>query len=142
MIIMLIEKENITQFIPQREPFVMIDSLASANENGFESAFKIEEDNIFLEQNILSESAVVENIAQTCAAGFGYINSLKGAGEGQLGFIGAVSRLTVESLPENGATIETKIEILSTFDTIHLVQGTAFSGDQKLVECQMKIVLA
>ncbi|MDX2361705.1 MAG: hypothetical protein QNK23_12930 [Crocinitomicaceae bacterium] len=139
---MLIEKENITRFIPQRAPFVMIDSLASADEKGFESAFTIEDDNIFLENDVLSESAVVENIAQTCAAGFGYVNSLKGEGEGQLGFIGAVSRLTVESLPENGATIETKIEILNTFDAIHLVQGSAYVGDQKLLECQMKIVIA
>ena len=139
---MLIEKENITRFIPQRSPFVMIDNLISANEIGFESSFEIVDANIFLENEVLSESALVENIAQTCAAGFGYINSLKGEGEGQLGFIGAVSRLTVENLPNNGATISTKVEILNTFDNIHLIQGSAFANDQKLIECQMKIVLA
>ena len=139
---MLIEKENITRFIPQRFPFVMIDQLISADETGFESAFEITSENIFLEEEVLSESALVENIAQTCAAGFGYVNSLKGEGEGQLGFIGAVSRLSVESLPENGAHISTKIEILNTFDNIHLIQGNAYTGDQKLIECQMKIVLA
>ena len=139
---MLIEKENITRFIPQRAPFVMIDSLVSADEKGFKSTFGIEADNLFLQDAILSESALVENVAQTCAAGFGYINSLKGDGEGQLGFIGAVSRLTVENLPALGANLTTEIEILSTFDTIHLVQGAVFSDEKKLIECQMKIVLA
>ena len=139
---MLIEKENITRFIPQRAPFVMIDTLVSADEKGFKSTFGIEQDNLFLQDSILSESALVENVAQTCAAGFGYINSLKGDGEGQLGFIGAVSRLTVENLPALGATLTTEIEILNTFDTIHLVQGAVFCDQTKLIECQMKIVLA
>ena len=139
---MLIEKKNITRFIPQRSPFVMIDELVSASESGFHSSFEIQDDNIFLEEGILSESAIIENIAQTCAAGFGYVNSLKGDGEGQLGFIGAVSRLEAFSRPEKGSTIETKIEVLNSFDTIHLIQGTAFSDNEKLLECQMKIVLA
>ena len=139
---MLIEKENIARFIPQRNPFVMIDNLIAADEKGFESTFEINSDNLFLENEVLSESALVENIAQTCAAGFGYVNSLKGEGEGQLGFIGAVSRLTVDSLPLNGANISTKIEILNTFDNIHLIQGSAYSNEEKLIECQMKIVIA
>ncbi len=139
---MLIDKQNITRFIPQRFPFVMIDELVKADESGFESSFKIDDDNLFLNEGILSESSLVENIAQTCAAGFGYVNSLKGEGEGQLGFIGAVSRLSVEKLPATGATISTKIEVLSTFDAIHLIQGTASSEGEKLVECQMKIVIA
>lgn len=139
---MLIDKQNIKQFIPQREPFVMIDTLISADPKEFMSSFKIMGNNIFLDDGILSAAALVENIAQTCAAGFGYINSLSGSGEAQLGFIGAVSKLNVLHLPVDGDTLKTEIDVLNTFDNINLIQGAVRTNDKKLLECQMKIVLA
>ncbi|WP_430405560.1 hypothetical protein [Fluviicola sp.] len=139
---MLINKENITSIIPQRAPFVMIDSLLDANETGFNTNFEILSDNLFLENGILSESSLIENIAQTCAAGFGYLNSLIEGGEPKLGFIGAVTQVQVENSAKLNDLIETSVQILSTFDTIHLVEGVAKSNGQVLLTCQMKIVLA
>ena len=139
---MLINKENITSIIPQRAPFVMIDSLLSADEAGFKTEFQIAPDNLFLENQVLSESALIENIAQTCAAGFGYLNSLEEDGEPKLGFIGAVTQVQVEDAAKENDRIETSVKVLSTFDTIHLVEGTAKSNGKVLLTCQMKIVLA
>lgn len=138
---MIIDKNSITNYIPQRAPFVMIDSLISASETQFESEFKITGDNIFLKNGILSESALIENIAQTCAAGFGYVGSQNGEEAGKLGFIGSVSRLEVKKIAKENDIIQTKITIISTFDTIHLIEGAAFRGDDELVSCQMKIVV-
>lgn len=138
---MLINKEKIQTYIPQRAPFVMIDTLVLATDNAFESQFEIQADNIFIEDGILSESAMVENVAQTCAAGFGYVGSQNGEEAGKLGFIGAVSKLTVKQLPKTSDVLTTKIEILNTFDAIHLIQGTVFSNDHELMSCQMKIVV-
>ncbi len=142
MITMQVNKENIKNYIPQREPFIMIDSLINADNEGFTSEFKIDESNVFLENKILSESALVENIAQTCAAGFGYLNSLIENAEPRLGFIGAVTKLTNFEFASLNDIIETKVEILNTFESIHLIQGTCYNNGKKLVECQMKIVLA
>ena len=114
---MLISKENITSIIPQRAPFVMIDSLLTADESGFKTEFKIAENNLFLENAILSESALIENIAQTCAAGFGYLNSLEEGGEPKLGFIGAVTQVQVEKPAKQDDLIETSVQVLSTYDT-------------------------
>ncbi|WP_343635295.1 hypothetical protein [Fluviicola sp.] len=139
---MLINQENITSIIPQRAPFVMIDSLLSANETGFKTEFRIASDNLFLENQVLSESALIENIAQTCAAGFGYLNSLVEGGEPKLGFIGAVTQVKVEDTAKENDLIETSVQVLSTFDAIHLVEGTAKANGKVLVSCQMKIVLA
>jgi 3-hydroxymyristoyl/3-hydroxydecanoyl-(acyl carrier protein) dehydratase len=139
---MLINKENITSIIPQRAPFVMIDSLLDANETGFNTDFQITSENLFLEDGILSESSLIENIAQTCAAGFGYLNSLVEGGEPKLGFIGAVTQVQVINPAKLDDLIETSVQILSTFDTIHLVEGTAKSNGKVLLSCQMKIVLA
>lgn len=139
---MLIDKENIKTFIPQREPFIMIDGLISANEEGFKSSFEIQAENIFLENGQLSESALVENIAQTCAAGFGYLGSKKGEGEARLGFIGAVSRLEVMAGSKVNDQIETTVTIINSFENIHLIEGIATCDGVELVKCQMKIVQA
>ncbi|WP_343748754.1 hypothetical protein [Fluviicola sp.] len=139
---MLINKENITSIIPQKAPFVMIDALVSADPNGFQSTFTIASNNLFLENGVLSESALIENIAQTCAAGFGYLNSLEEDGEPKIGFIGAVTQVQNQIPAKENDLIETSVQILSTFDTIHLIEGTAKSNGEVLLSCQMKIVLA
>jgi hypothetical protein len=142
MIIMKVNKENIKNYIPQREPFIMIDSLVDASEFGFKSEFIIASTNLFLENGVLSESSLVENVAQTCAAGFGYINSLIADAEPRLGFIGAITKLTNFNYAALNDKIETSVSILNTFENIHLIQGTCISNGEKLLECQMKIVLA
>ncbi len=139
---MLINKENITQYIPQRSPFIMIDEIVDANEKGFTSQFKVTPSNIFIENDILSESALVENVAQTCAGGFGYLGSLEEDGEPKIGFIGAITRMKVFALPKINATLKTEVEIQTTFDAIHLVKGIVYENGKALMECQMKIVLA
>jgi len=138
---MLATKENIKNFIPQREPFIMIDELHSVDEKGFKTSFEVVDSNIFLDDE-LSESALTENIAQTCAAGFGYLGSLEEEGEPKIGFIGAITKLKVHFLPKLGAKLNTEVEILNTFGNIHLIQGTVFENGAKLLDCQMKIVLA
>lgn len=138
---MLVSKENILNYIPQRIPFVMIDNLINATENEFQSTFQIVDSSIFLENNILSESALVENIAQTSAAGFGYVNSQKGKEAGGLGFIGAITKLTVSDKAKLGDLITTKVTVITSFDAIHLIEGIASSNGRELVKCQMKIVV-
>ena len=139
---MKIEKANIKQYIPQREPFIMIDTLNDASDEGFVSEFEIVNTNCLLINNVLSESALIENIAQTCAAGFGYLNSLLEDAEPRLGFIGAVTKLINYQSVSVNQKINTTVSILNTFENIHLIQGTCFSDEVKLLECQMKIVLA
>jgi predicted hotdog family 3-hydroxylacyl-ACP dehydratase len=132
--------ENITEIIPQKAPFVMIDNLKKADETGFETDFLIKEDNLFLEEGRLSESSLTENIAQTCAAGFGYLGMKNEDKEPKIGFIGAISKLTNLDYAKIGDKINTKVEILNSFESIHLIQGKCYNNDQLLLECQMKIV--
>jgi 3-hydroxymyristoyl/3-hydroxydecanoyl-(acyl carrier protein) dehydratase len=139
---MLIDRDNITKIIPQRDPFVMVHNLIEASEkNGFTSSFQIQSDNIFLKDGIVSEASLIENIAQTCAAGFGYLNSLKAASENQLGFIGAITKLKVHDVAKLNDDINTNVVIISTFDRIFLIKGEVFCKEKSLIECQMKIVI-
>ena len=62
---MIISKEKIESYIPQREPFIMIDNLVEATPETFKTDFRILADNIFIEKGILREFALIENIAQS-----------------------------------------------------------------------------
>jgi len=62
----------ILKLIPQRPPFVMVGELIEYNETGFTSTFSIDADNIFVKNGRFTEEGILENIAQTAAAGAGY----------------------------------------------------------------------
>ena len=137
---MLLTRENITAIIPQKFPFVMVDNVLFADEKKIESSFTVRPDNIFIENNQLKEPALIENIAQTVAAGFGYIGH-KAGGKHKIGFIGAISKLKVHNLPDVNAEINTIVSHLHQFENVHLIKGENFSKGQLLVECEMKIVV-
>ncbi|MCF0056437.1 hypothetical protein [Dyadobacter sp. CY356] len=137
---MIITKENITNFIPHRAPFLMIDNLILANAERFESDFFIEENNILVRSGQFEESGLIENIAQTCAAGFGFIDQGNGT-EPKIGFIGAVTKLEVFELPFVHSRIETVVTPTHQLGNIFLVKGENYCNGRKLLECEIKIVV-
>ncbi|PCJ00887.1 MAG: hypothetical protein COB15_02090 [Flavobacteriales bacterium] len=137
---MLLSKEQTTEIIPQKAPFIMIDSLLSANEIDFKSSFVAMEQNIFSENGKLQEPALIENIAQTVAAGFSYVGQQQG-GPPKIGFIGAISKLKVHQLPNIGDEINTTVTHLHKFENIYLIRGENYVNGNLLVECEMKIVV-
>jgi len=136
---MKVSKENITTVIPQRNPFVMIDNLLEATPKLFETDFKVQVENIFLMNNILQEPALIENIAQTCAAGFGYLQDPKE--KPRIGFIGGISKLQVHSLPAVNSVISTKAEVTHQLENVFLIKGENFFEGKLLLECELKIVV-
>ena len=91
--------DDILSFIPQREPFVMIDTLLFADETTARTNFTISADNIFCTNNEFSEAGLLENIAQTVAVGTGrrVRNWNKDVSDG---YIGAFKNFEVLSLPK------------------------------------------
>lgn len=131
---------EILEFIPQREPIIMVHKVISAEETKFITQFEIEETNIFLVDGILQEPALIENIAQSAAAGFGTLAKRNGGEKGGLGFIGSITRLVCYKLPSLGETIETTVEIVTKFGGITLIKGQNTANGEILLECEMKIV--
>jgi 3-hydroxyacyl-[acyl-carrier-protein] dehydratase len=137
---MIVSKKDILQYLPHRPPFLMIDELVSATNEKFESELLISEDNLLVEDGFFQESGMMENIAQTCAAGFGYVNSAAG-GEPEVGFIGAISKLEVFELPPVNSVITTTVIPTHQLGNIFLVKGLNSLEGRKLLECEMKIVV-
>lgn len=132
--------DDILAYIPQRPPFVMVDELVAVDESTGTTRFQVRENNIFVEYGRLTEPAMIENIAQTAAAGIGYI--FAGRNEPPpVGFIGAVQNLEIMALPEVGQTLQTSIAIKNQILNVTLISGKIQHENEVLAQCEMKIFI-
>ena len=136
---MKISKTEIEKYIPQRRPFVMIDSLSDGTPEKFETDFLILSDNIFLEEGVLREFALIENIAQTSSAGISVYQKY-GHTKPADGFIGGISKLKLYALPKVNDTIHTVVYLVTQFQNMFLLRGENYLNGEKLLECELKLV--
>ncbi len=137
---MTILEENILSIIPQRPPFIMVDRLVSCDENGSQTTTKVRDENILVDNGEFSEAGLIENIAQTAAAGVGYI--AKQNGEPVLtGYIGAIKNLEIYALPKVGDVIETGVVIEKMVFDVTMIAGSVICRGALLAKCEMKIFI-
>lgn len=135
----MIPYNTIADLIPQRRPMQMIDRLLSVTEKGAKGSLTIKEDNLFIEEGFLSESCLIEFIAQTAAAFTGYNNIINKSAVKE-GYIGAVKNLAVHALPPVGSEITSEIEIINEIVGFTIISGRVFLEDKLLAECEMRIL--
>lgn len=136
---MIINKENIESYIPQRAPFIMIDNLVEANDELFKTDFAVLAGNIFVEKGILREFALIENIAQSSTAGLAVIKMSSGRKTID-GFIGGISKLKLYDLPKVSDTIQTTVILIAQLENMFLLKGENYVKGKKLLECEIKLV--
>lgn len=132
--------KNVIQYIPQRNPIVMISTLVAAADNITETELKIAATGLFVKDGLLHEPGLIENIAQTAAAGVGYQCALTGEPV-PVGFIGAIKNLEIIALPRVGDVLETRVEVLEEIFDMTLIKGESFVKGKRMLSCEMKIVL-
>ena len=140
----LLEKPilNIENLIPQKTPFVMVDSLLGFSDTNVVSSFKISESNIFFENQTFSEAGLVENMAQTVALHTGYDYFLKGQ-PAPTGYIGSIKEIQILRLPKLYEIINTEAHILQEFMGVTLVEITVSNAKkEKIASGIMKTVIA
>lgn len=134
------EKLNVLDLLPQRPPFVMIDSMVFCDMQTCETRLEVRADNIFNDAGRFSSAGMNENIAQTCAAALGYASLCRNE-KVKIGFIGSVSGFRAYRTPKTGETLLTRVEKLQEVFNITLVHATILIGDEKVAETDMKIAL-
>ncbi|SFX92717.1 3-hydroxyacyl-ACP dehydratase [Cytophaga hutchinsonii] len=132
--------KNVIQYIPQRPPIVMISTLVSAEKNVTETELEIPAHGLFVKDGVLHEPGLIENVAQTAAAGVGYACTLTSQPV-PVGFIGAVKNLEIDYLPKVGDVLETRVEVLEEIFDMTLIKGESFVKGKRVLTCEMKIVL-
>jgi len=132
---------EINDYLPQRPPMVMVGNLLSVEGTRTLTSLLIREDNLFCENGKFIEAGLIENIAQTAAAGAGYRSLLKNEPPPP-GFIGGVKNLVIHSLPVVGDLLITEVSVENeVFDATVIAGRTSING-KPVAECEMKIFLS
>ncbi len=144
---MLVSREDVLKFIPQRPPIVVVHGLVTHGSDTSVSEFLVEEDHLFVRDGQLLPSGLMENIAQTCALSSGYQFSLKmqesGANmmEPPIGFIGALKNFAVNELPAIGSVLKTRVKVLHEVMGMQVVEAEVTVDTKPIASCEMKIFL-
>jgi predicted hotdog family 3-hydroxylacyl-ACP dehydratase len=136
----LVNKQHITEYIPQKPPIEMVDAIVRYEDKSIVTQFEVCADNIFVQDGIFREPGITENMAQTAAAKAGYETKLKN-GPPFIGFIGAIKDLKIFSLPKVGDIITTTVTVKMDVMGITLIGAVSECNAKQIAECEMKIVI-
>jgi predicted hotdog family 3-hydroxylacyl-ACP dehydratase len=137
---MFIHSDDITAYIPQRTPIVMVSGILSNEGKAVRTGFHISPDNIFVQDGVLTPPGLMENIAQTAAARAGWMASHENRPV-SVGYIGAVKDLEIFELPPAGAFIETIAQIEHQVFNATMVTGKVMLNGKVMAQCEMKIFI-
>ncbi len=119
---------------------IMVDRLVEVVDKTTVTTFLICEDNVFCENGEFREPGLIENMAQTAAAGVGSKPGIAG-GEPPIGFIGGIRNLKIHAFPKVGDEITTTVTVEHEVFDATVVQGKVYLATQLMAECELKIFL-
>lgn len=128
--------EKILSLIPQRHPFVMIAELLYSDEQLTRTGFQVKDDNIFVEQGKFKEAGLLENMAQTAAAGHAASSENKRV---DIGYIGAVKNLEIFALPRVNDELITEVTIVQRIFDATIVTGNVWCGTNLIARGELRI---
>ena len=137
----LIQNEELLKYIPQRQPFVMVDKLYAINEKKVTSGFTITSNNVFVVDQIFSESGLMENMAQTAALYAGY-RAKKLGKPTPIGYIGGIKDLKLNLLPFVNDNIITNVEITNEVMNVQIAHAIVMDEkNSEIASCELRIFL-
>lgn len=144
-----IENKNFKDFLPHREPMLMVKDLLYIDDESVSSGLPILESCIFIENGKLSAAGLLENAAQTSTAivgqGFFLEDDLTGESNNLIGYINAIRKVEVFQLPKIGEYITTKASLISRLDTdsmcICSINCSTFIKEKLIVDCTFNFII-
>lgn len=132
---------DIHDLIPQQEPFVAIGTLVECDEHHTVTSTHVGGLKAFLCGHRLEPAGIIENIAQTCAAGLGYANKYLKDKPVQIGYIGAIRNLDILMLPSMGMTMTTEVRTVEQVFGMSMIEARVKVDDLTVAYGTMKIAL-
>ncbi|RKS53156.1 putative hotdog family 3-hydroxylacyl-ACP dehydratase [Gillisia mitskevichiae] len=137
----ILDPQRIIQLIPQKPPFVMVDSLFEYTALTGKTGFVIPADNILVEKGFFSEAGLIEHMAQSMSLHRGYQGYLSGLDKPKTGFIGAIKAIEIKTLPKVSTKLITNVIILKEVMGVTLVVAeTRNENDEVIATSEMKTV--
>lgn len=126
---------GIENYIPQRPPFVFIDTVLTVDAEQAVTQFTIPADCPLVVDGVLPLAGLMENAAQTCAVRAG-----QSAGN-KIGYIGAVKQLEAKRLPKVGETLTTRATLIQEVLNISLVECETRINDEEIATATLKLAI-
>jgi hypothetical protein len=130
---------DIQTLIPQAPPFVMVGRLLESGAQVTRTGYRIVADGPLVENGRFTVGGLVENMAQSAAAGAGYA-ALAAGGEVRSGAIVAIHHLEVHRLPAVGEDLETTVTVTTRVGDIVVISGRITCGQSLVAAGEMKIL--
>ncbi len=130
----------VENLIPQKFPFVMVNSISEYSDEHLVSGFTIKEENIFVHEEVFQASGLIEHQAQSVALHTGYKFYLLGK-EAPTGYIGAIKTFQAETLPKIGDQLVSEVKIINEMMGVTLVQISTKVNNQVIATSEMKTVV-
>ena len=132
---------NISEILPQREPFLFVDGLVHYDERETVTSFLVPAEHLLVEDGYLTAAGILENMAQSSAARIGYLCRYILHVPVRIGYIGAIKKFRVYRLPAVGETLTTTILFREDVFGISLVDAVVQIGDERIAEAALKTAL-
>lgn len=126
---------DIASYIPQRPPFVFIDTVVSADAQSATTLYTIPAECPLVDGGEMTLAGLMENAAQTCAVRAG------ANGGNKIGFIGAVKQMAANRLPHVGEMLTTKVVLIQEVMNISLIDCTIQIGDELIATATLKLAI-
>ena len=136
----LVNREHITEYIPQRDPICLVHTIYECNSEEIKTGFFIESNHLLVSENKLMEAGITENMAQSAAAHAGFLARLNNEAP-KVGFIGNIKDLKIVQLPVVGSEVITQIKIKAHVMNVTLIEASSNCNGQPVASCEMKIFL-
>ncbi|MDO4228230.1 MAG: acyl carrier protein [Capnocytophaga sp.] len=138
---------SLQNFLPHQAPMLMVDTVLEISDTHVVTEFLVKENCIFLDENFLAESGLIENMAQTCSAIVGqFYFTNENSDKRILGYISAIKKLDIYALPKVLNKVHTEAHQLSRFDldgysSICSMRCEAFWGETILASAEMNLFI-
>ena len=141
---------DIKHYLPHQPPMLMVDKFVDIDDKQVETIFKINSDNIFVQNNTFVEAGLVENAAQTCSSivaqsYFVDENNQEITDIEVIGFISAIKSVKIHNLPKVADVITTKAVLISKYITdeysLCTLSCQTFNKEELLLEGEINLFI-
>lgn len=136
----IVNSDTILQYIPQRPPIVLISRIYKCDEASVITGFDIVNEHILTQNGKLTESGIVENMAQTAASMAGF-EAVVNKSQPRVGFIANIKNLVINYLPEAGNEILTEVKTKTQVMNVSIIEASSYCNNKLVATCEMKIFL-
>lgn len=137
----LLRSIDVHTLLPQQEPFVMVDTLTQFDGTTTATETLVRPDNLFVDDDALRTTGMIENIAQTFAARIGYYNKYILKTGVQIGVIGAVRKMMVSGHPHVGQQFRTTVTVVQELLGMTLANAEITCEGETLATAQIKLAV-